>query len=194
MLSGTVLTGLLKAYSPSTITALVRSSAQADLLTSLGVTTVVGTVENIPLLTSLVVQSDVVLNFAVPFGGGDESIQTLVDGLELRASQGLVKPVLLQTSGSGTVMYGSDGLAGTDIWRVSRVHRSLTSVIFCTLLTLCFGRMMTTNVGRRFPKRRTFTAATKCELSVPEISRQSERADVSHLLASAVLLLPLPAG
>ena len=126
MLLGTVLTDLLKTYSPSTITALVRSSAQADLLSPLGVTTVVGTLEDIPLLTSLVVQSDAVLNFAVPFGGGDESIQALVDGLELRASQGLVKPVMLQTSGSGTVMYGSDGLAGTDIWRVSRAYRSFT--------------------------------------------------------------------
>jgi len=161
VLSGTVLTDLLKTYSPSTITALVRSSAQADLLSPTGVTTVVGTLEDIPLLTSLVVKSDVVLNFAVPFGGGDESIQALVDGLELRASQGLVKPVLLQTSGSGTVMYGSDGLAGTDIWRVSRAYPSLTLVIFFTYANPVFSQDDDHERWEALPKEAYFHSGNK---------------------------------
>jgi hypothetical protein len=43
----------------------------------------------------------------------------MVDGLEARARAGHSKPVLLQTSGSGSVLYGENGESGTDIWRVS---------------------------------------------------------------------------
>jgi hypothetical protein len=57
----------------------------------------------------LVKASDVVFNFAVPFGGGDAAIQAMVDGLEARARAGHSKPVLLQTSGSGSVLYGENG-------------------------------------------------------------------------------------
>jgi hypothetical protein len=100
---------------------LVRTEAKKELLDSLGVNTVVGILEDVEKLTSLVSASDVVLNFSVPFGGGDASIQAIVDGLEARAAaaRGGVKPVLLQTSGTGSVLYGSAGEAGSDVWSVS---------------------------------------------------------------------------
>ncbi|KAI5480198.1 hypothetical protein MNV49_001526 [Pseudohyphozyma bogoriensis] len=116
-IGGTVLTELLKTHPASSITALVRTAAQADLLAPRSINTTIGTLEDIPLLKSLVVASDVVMNFAVPFGGGDASIQALVDGLEERAEKGgEYKPVLIQTSGSGTVLYGAGGVAGEDVW------------------------------------------------------------------------------
>ena len=112
---------LLGKHQPSEITALVRDSKQKNLLSPLGINVVNGTLQDIPLLSELVAASDVVFNFAVPFGGGDDSIQAIVDNLEIRAKSGMasVKPVLLQTSGSGSVLYGSDGEAGTDVWKVS---------------------------------------------------------------------------
>ncbi|KAM0749952.1 NAD(P)-binding protein [Meredithblackwellia eburnea MCA 4105] len=115
-IGGTVLTDLLKSRPASSITALVRTQVKADLLQPLKVKTVVGELEDIPLLKSLVAQSDVVLNFAVPFGGGDASIQAIVDALEERSVTSVVKPILLQTSGTGTVLYGAGGIAGTDVW------------------------------------------------------------------------------
>ncbi|KAI5475667.1 hypothetical protein MNV49_001084 [Pseudohyphozyma bogoriensis] len=116
-IGGTVLTELLKTQSPTSITALVRTPAQASLLSPLGINTSIGTLEDLDLLKSLVTASDVVMNFAVPFGGGDASIQALVDGLEERAEKGGdLKPVLIQTSGSGTVLYGAGGIAGDDVW------------------------------------------------------------------------------
>ena len=112
---------LLKKHQPGEITALVRDDKQKALLAPLKINVVLGTLSDIPLLARLVAASDLVLNFAVPFSGGDESIQTIVDGLEARAKSATasVKPVLLQTSGTGSVLYGSNGEAGTDIWRVS---------------------------------------------------------------------------
>ncbi|KAI5475592.1 NAD(P)-binding protein [Pseudohyphozyma bogoriensis] len=115
-IGGTVLTDLLKSHRPSGITALVRTPAQSTLLQPLGINTVLGSMEDVPLLRVLVARAGVVLNFAVPFGGGDASIQALVDGLESRVEKGGVKPVLIQTSGSGTVLYGEGGVAGTDVW------------------------------------------------------------------------------
>jgi hypothetical protein len=68
-------------------------------------------------------QSDVVMNFAVAFGGDEPSIQALVDGLEERASRTSTKPILLHTGGSGTVMYGAGGEAGTDVWTDEQYDR-----------------------------------------------------------------------
>jgi uncharacterized protein YbjT (DUF2867 family) len=112
---------LLERHPPNEITALVRDDKQKALLAPLGINVVLGALAEIPILTRLVSASDLVFNFAVPFSGGDESIQALVDGLEARAKLATttVKPVLLQTSGSGSVLYGSNGDAGTDTWRVS---------------------------------------------------------------------------
>lgn len=112
---------LLQKHEASQITALVRDDKQKSLLEPLGINVVIGTLSDIPLLAKLVAASDLVFNFAVPFSGGDESIQAIVDGLEARAqsSTASTKPVLLQTSGTGSVLYGSNGKAGDDIWKVS---------------------------------------------------------------------------
>ena len=117
-LKGTVLTDLLKQYTASSITVLVRKPEQEQLFTTLGVNVVFGDVADAAKLKSLASEHDVVLNFAVAFGGDETSIQALVDGLEERARETQSKPVLLHTGGSGTVMYGSGGEAGADVWTV----------------------------------------------------------------------------
>ncbi|WVQ80908.1 hypothetical protein IAT38_003015 [Cryptococcus sp. DSM 104549] len=122
-IGGTVLTDLLKTYPASSITALVRDQPKADLLSPLGINTTIGSVDDAALILSLAEQHDVILNFAVPFGGGDASIQAMVDGLEKRAGKGGVKPVLLQTSGTGSIMYGAGGEKGTDTWKDSDHER-----------------------------------------------------------------------
>jgi hypothetical protein len=103
-LKGTVLTDLLKQYTASSITVLVRKPEQEQLFTTLGVNVVFGDVADAAKLKSLASEHDVVLNFAVAFGE--------------RARETQSKPVLLHTGGSGTVMYGSGGEAGADVWTV----------------------------------------------------------------------------
>jgi len=116
---------VLKHHKPSEITVLVRDASKESIFKPLGVHVVVGSVDDVPLLSSLVQASDVVFNFAVPFGGGDASIQAMVDGLEARARSGNVnKPVLIHTTGSGAVLYGADGEAGTTLWKVSRFEEA----------------------------------------------------------------------
>ncbi|WWD16292.1 hypothetical protein CI109_100718 [Kwoniella shandongensis] len=122
-LGGTLLTTLLKTYDPKNITALIRDSAKQSLFEPYRINTVPGSVEDITLLRSLVEENDVVVNFAVPFAGGDESIKAIVEGLESRAKRSDIKPVLLQTSGTGSIMYGSNGEAGTDVWTDSDHER-----------------------------------------------------------------------
>ncbi|GFZ51279.1 hypothetical protein JCM24511_09038 [Saitozyma sp. JCM 24511] len=116
-IGGTVLVDLLKSHPARNITALVRTDGKQSLLAPLGVNTVIGSVDDTALLSSLVSKADVVFNFAVPFFGGDAAMQTIVNALEVRARTSAVKPVLLQTSGSGSIMYGSDGVAGDDVWK-----------------------------------------------------------------------------
>ncbi|WVF66410.1 hypothetical protein IAT40_001150 [Kwoniella sp. CBS 6097] len=122
-IGGTVLIDLLKAHKAENITALARNDAKAALLQPLKVNIVKGNVEDSALIQQLAKSHDAVFNFAVPFAGGDASIQALVDGLEARAATANVKPVLLQTSGTGSVMYGSNGEAGTDVWSDSDHER-----------------------------------------------------------------------
>ncbi|WVQ76323.1 hypothetical protein IAR50_005988 [Cryptococcus sp. DSM 104548] len=122
-IGGTILVDLLKTHKPDNITALVRDSTKANLLQALAVNTVVGSLEDVVLIRSVAEASDVVINCAVPFGGGDASIQALVDGLEGRASKGGVKPVLLQTSGTGSILYGANGEKGSDVWKDTDYER-----------------------------------------------------------------------
>ncbi|KAF7970905.1 hypothetical protein HWV62_22670 [Athelia sp. TMB] len=102
-IGGTVLVDYLQSHTPSAITALVKTEDQKSKLAPLGITVIIGTVEDIPLLSSLVAASDIVLNFAVPFHGGDASIQAIVDGLTKRATI--------------SIMFGSGGEAGSDNWK-----------------------------------------------------------------------------
>lgn len=79
--------------------------------------------DNAELLKKLASENDVVINNAVAFGGDEASIQAIVDGLESRATATSTKPVYIHTGGSGTVMYGSDGEAGTDVWTDEQYDR-----------------------------------------------------------------------
>lgn len=117
--TGTLLTQLLEEHDPSTITVLIRKPEQRQLFTTLGINIVEGSMSDTALLKSLASEHDVVVNFAVAFFGDEASIQALVDGLEERASKTGTKPVYLHTGGTGTVMYGEGGKAGSDIWTVS---------------------------------------------------------------------------
>ena len=110
---------LLKTHQPSSITVMVRKEEQKALFYNLGVSIVLGDMSDAALLKSLASQHDVVYNFAVAFAGDEVSIQAMIDGLEERAAKTNSKPVFMHTGGSGTVMYGSDGKAGTDEWTVS---------------------------------------------------------------------------
>ncbi|ODN76007.1 hypothetical protein L202_05967 [Cryptococcus amylolentus CBS 6039] len=116
-IGGTILVDLLKTHNPANITVLVRDTTKEALVKPLTVNIVVGSFDDVALIRSLAEANDVIINCAVPFGGGDASIQALVDGLEARANKGAVKPVLLQISGTGTIMYGANGEKGTDVWK-----------------------------------------------------------------------------
>ncbi|WWC73870.1 uncharacterized protein I206_107842 [Kwoniella pini CBS 10737] len=124
-IGGTVLTDLLKQYKTSQITTLIRDEAKQAILEPLGVKTVIGNVEDATFLQDLAKNYDAIFNFAVPFAGGDESIKALVDGLEHRAKvvQSELKPILLQTSGTGSIMYGKNGEAGKEVWKDSDHER-----------------------------------------------------------------------
>ncbi|KAJ1025110.1 hypothetical protein NDA16_002617 [Ustilago loliicola] len=123
-IGGTVLTTLLnQGTTPSSITVLVQKPEQAALFKPLGVNVQQGSRDDKALLEKLASQHDVVLNFAVAFGGDEESISALVKGLESRASTCLLKPVLLHTGGSGTFLYGQDGERGTDVWSDEQYDR-----------------------------------------------------------------------
>lgn len=96
-----------------------------EKIASLGVTVTIGTLDDLPLLTRLVTEHDVVVNFAVPFGGGDHSIQAIVDALEQRAQTSEIKPVFIHTSGTGGIMYGQGGVSGSHVWKVSVPRENL---------------------------------------------------------------------
>lgn len=116
-IGGTVLSTLLKqGITPSNITVLVQKPEQASLFEPLGVTAVQGSRDDVALLEKLASQHDVVMNFAVAFGGDEKSIEAIVAGLEKRAQTASVKPVFLHTGGSGTFLYGENGERGTDTW------------------------------------------------------------------------------
>lgn len=123
-IGGTVLVDLLKSHAASSITALVRTEDQQSKLAPLGINVVIGTTEDIPLLTSLVAVSDVVFNFTVPFQGGNESIKAIVDTLTERAAKGdSPKPVLIQSSSTISIMFGSNGEAGSSDWKDTDYNR-----------------------------------------------------------------------
>ncbi|KAK5680392.1 hypothetical protein LTS10_007319 [Elasticomyces elasticus] len=122
-IGGTVLTNLLTNHKPSTISVLIRKPEQRQLFENLGVNIHEGDVSDVPMLKALAQEHDIVLNFAVAFGSDEASVQALVDGLEERAAKTGTKPVLVHTGGSGSVMYGSGGEAGTDVWTDEQYDR-----------------------------------------------------------------------
>lgn len=123
-IGGTVLTTLLKgAVPPSNITVLVQKPEQESLFSPLGVKVQLGSRDDKKLLAEVASQHDVVMNFAVAFGGDEDSIAALVSGLEARARASSIKPVLLHTGGSGTFLYGENGQPGTDVWTDEQYER-----------------------------------------------------------------------
>ncbi|KAK3670314.1 hypothetical protein LTR78_009768 [Recurvomyces mirabilis] len=122
-IGGTVLTDLLKKYDASSVSVVVRKPEQRELFEGLGVNIVLSDMSDATKLKSLALEHDVVFNYAVAFGGDEASIQALVDGLEERAAKTGTKPVYIHTGGTGTVMYGADGKAGTDEWTDEQYDR-----------------------------------------------------------------------
>lgn len=123
-IGGTVLTTLVNhGINPANVTVLVQKLEQAALFERLGVKVQQGSRDDTGLLEKLASQHDVVMNFAVAFGGDEDSISALVKGLESRAETSSVKPVLLHTGGSGTFLYGQDGQRGTDVWTDEQYDR-----------------------------------------------------------------------
>ncbi|WOO79926.1 putative protein [Vanrija pseudolonga] len=110
-MGGDFLVELLKTHPAANITTLVRSEAQIPLLKPLGVNVYLGSVEA-DTVGPLAAAHDVVVNFAVPFGGGDAAISAIIESLEQRAATH-TKPVLIHTVGTGTVLSGTDGEAPT---------------------------------------------------------------------------------
>ena len=108
---------------------LVRKPEQRELFEKLGVNVVIGDVSDSATLKSLARDHDIVFNFAVAFGGDESSIQAMIDGQQERAITTKTKPVYIHTGGSGTVMYGADGQAGTDVWTVRSAKSSLAARI-----------------------------------------------------------------
>lgn len=123
-IGGTVLTTLLKqGTAADAITVLVQRQEQASLFQPLGVKVQHGSRDDASRLEKLASEHDVVLNFAVAFGGDEQSIAALVAGLEKRAAASSVKPILLHTGGSGTFLYGQNGERGTDVWTDEQYDR-----------------------------------------------------------------------
>lgn len=110
---------LLKVYPAQDITVTVRKEADRVLFKPYGFNVEFGDVSDVPFVTGLAAKSDVVINYAVAFGGDEPTIQGIVDALEKRASSASLKPVYIHSGGTGTVMYGTNGEAGTDVWTVS---------------------------------------------------------------------------
>ena len=118
-IAGTIFTELLKTFPASDITVSIRKEEQRALFEPFGVRTAIGDYSDTRYISDLAQEHDVVINYAVAFGGDEASIQAIVDALEKRAQNASVKPVYIHSGGTGTVMYGSDGEAGTDVWTVS---------------------------------------------------------------------------
>lgn len=98
-----VLSLLLQQGEKYSITALVRSSAAANLLRNLGVTPVFGTLNDSDTLQQAALESDVVLNIADCAHLG--AAQALVKGLKAKEEKGL----LIHTSGTVIVSDDSKG-------------------------------------------------------------------------------------
>jgi hypothetical protein len=110
------------------------------------------------MLKLLALDHDVVFNFAVAFGSDEASVQALVDGLEERARKTGSKPVLMHAGGSGTIMYGSGGKAGADVWTVSY------TIDLCVRTTLtAFRRTSNMTAGHLSPVTPFSMRVTRCE-------------------------------
>jgi len=116
---GTIFTDLLQIYPASSITVSIRKEADGDLFKPYNVNIAVGDYSEATYASKLASQHDVVINYAVAFGGDEPTIQAIVQALEERARTAAIKPVYIHSGGTGTVMYGSNGEAGTDVWTVS---------------------------------------------------------------------------
>ncbi|KAJ3037417.1 hypothetical protein HDV00_001724 [Rhizophlyctis rosea] len=108
-IGGSILPVLLEAQPPYAITALVRDASRASDFQSLGVTTVLGSLDDTALLTQLASDSDVVFNAA----DADQlpATEAIIKGLESRTTPTNTgkKPILIHTSGTGVLLDGANG-------------------------------------------------------------------------------------
>ncbi|KAF9150994.1 hypothetical protein DFQ26_001395 [Actinomortierella ambigua] len=109
-IGGTAIDHLLKnpvAKEKFVYRSLVRSEAQAKAIQALGITPVLGSLDDANLLTDEAAKADVVLHFAhadhVP------GIHAIVKGLLQQGHRHLARPILIHTSGTGILRDGADG-------------------------------------------------------------------------------------
>jgi len=105
-IGGSIATGLIK--KGHKVTGLVRSAEQAAEMTALGITPIVGTLDESALLTEQARKADAVINAASSDHRG--AVEALIAGLK-----GSNKP-FLHTSGSSIVGDASGGKASDDIY------------------------------------------------------------------------------
>ena len=117
-IGGTVLTSLLQYPNKYSISALVRSKAQADVLEKNGVTPVLGSLQDLDVLTKAASEAHIVINTAD--ADNLPAVQALVKGLKLRND---TTAVFLHTSGTGLLTF-SNGKIDTpfDDADIERIH------------------------------------------------------------------------
>jgi NAD(P)-dependent dehydrogenase (short-subunit alcohol dehydrogenase family) len=133
-IGGSVLTTLLEYPNKFQITALVRSEAQVPVLKKLGVTPVLGSLDDAEVLTKAASEADAVVNTA----DADHlaAVQALVKGLKLKNDK---NAVFLHTSGTGVLTYTGERIEvpfdDADIERIHAIpieapHKSIDSWIY----------------------------------------------------------------
>ncbi|KAJ3286473.1 hypothetical protein HK104_009031, partial [Borealophlyctis nickersoniae] len=107
-IGGSILTLLLNsAPGKYDITALVRDDSRAQPLSSLGVTPLVGSLDDAALLEKASAQADVILNIADADHVG--AAKAILSGMEQRAAAGQPAPILIHTSGTGVLLDNAGG-------------------------------------------------------------------------------------
>ena len=100
-IGGSILARLLSSRPDLKISALTRSDAQAEKLTSLGVTPVRGTLSDSELISEQAAKHDIVLHVAT----ADDlpSVQAIIAGLKSRKDKSKRRAIYLHTSGTGVL-------------------------------------------------------------------------------------------
>ncbi|KAF7424397.1 hypothetical protein PC9H_009704 [Pleurotus ostreatus] len=116
-IGGAVLTKLLEHPKANDfhITALVRSTEKAEKLKSVGVTPVIGSLDDTDLVHKLSLDSDIVISMA----NADHapSVQAMLSGQKERFEKTGERPILIHTSGTGVLSDNAEGLYRTEtIW------------------------------------------------------------------------------
>jgi len=116
-IGGSLLTVLLKSPEKYTISALVRNKDQAEKLKELGVTPILGSLDDTELLVEAAKNADAVVNTA----DADHlsSVQALLKGLKAKQDK---RAVLLHTSGSALIAFQQTTPKPWDDEDIERIH------------------------------------------------------------------------